>query len=182
MEINNENNNITVINCFVHIPITTCNFPINWMQIKEKNSNDILLNIPYTSKINIKNYTDAVYKVQIHIPESINDHLDSAISLIHEKYKMIIYTKQLWSKFHNNNESIVKNNNKSIHLNIDFTNIKDDYTLIYFLTKLKYSLAYNEMLGNNIMRAVVDDNCFKLKKDISDYEKGSNTSSFIFTR
>ena len=120
---NNKNN--IVKDCFLHIPKQSSNGPIQWMEIKDKSNDQILLYIPYTPEFKqskIKDFEHAIYKNIICLENSFDHKIISLIESIYFKYKDIIETKEM---------------KEIITLNIDIQN-HESLTQLYFLNKLSF--------------------------------------------
>ena len=102
---------------------------IEWIKIKDNNSHEILLTLPYSSKISINNFKDAVYKNIILLPKTTKYYIMENIKRLYIDNK-IIFTKLFLEKI-----TLLKN--ETFTLNINLTPPKElMYTFVYFLTFL----------------------------------------------
>ena len=123
--------NKKVIDCFLHIPtIKSSSYPpIQWMEIKDKNDNhNILLYIPYTPEFKqttIKDFTHAVYKCMLTMPDSLDNQIISLTDSIYLNYKDITLVNSL-------------KKDQEITFNIDLENTNYSLMQLYFLNKLSF--------------------------------------------
>ena len=152
--------NKKVVDCFLHIPtIKSSSYPpIQWMEIKDKNYIDnVLLYIPYTSEFKqttIKDFTHAVYKCVLTMPDSIDNQIISLIDSIYLNYKDIILV----------NHSL-KKDDQEITFNIDLENTNYSLTQLYFLNKLCL-IGNREEIDSSKM--VIKINNFAMDKSITE--------------
>ena len=109
---------------------------IEWIKIKQKDDNSILLKIPYSPLFNIKTYQDAIYKH--YITNSVNDVIDQSIKILYNNIE--IYCSKIF--LNKIKEYIDKD---KILINIHYNKEKCSFTKLYFIMYLtKYGLFWHE--------------------------------------
>ena len=73
-------------------------FPIEWMEIKEKYSNDVLLKIPYSPLIKTNKFMNAIYKQKVFLEDSKLDIISKSIKNLYKTNEIIFSDKFLEEK------------------------------------------------------------------------------------
>lgn len=124
-------NNKTIIDCILPIiPPNNNNGdddynPVDWLQIKDKHDDKVLLKIPYTSIISINDYKTAVYKTYTCFHNSLKQEAVDIIDYIYTKSNSLLLLFNDKSKY----------NNDTITLNIK-TSAYPSFTQLYFICKM----------------------------------------------
>ena len=168
MENKNKNKN-NIINSYLHVE-NNLNDPINWMKIKDENTNDILLNIPYTlTFVEIKSYMDAVNKQAIILKDSLYDCYQTMINEMYEKYPKILLSETL----------LLKLKTQNVTLNIDLTKYEISYTQLYFLQKIN-SIGFIHFIDKNKMTIIINKDDFsRNRNDDNNHNRNNDNNTNI---
>ena len=134
-----ENNNYSTFNS--RVDFENDNNPIEWMEIKDiNNDNQVLLRIPYSPLIKIKNFTNAIHKNLILRPGSKEECIVKSIQNLHNNVEICFSQPFL--------EMIKLNKNRLTELNINCDNIKRHFSQLYFLNNYLSRFGFGNVDAN----------------------------------
>lgn len=139
------------------------NFPIEWMELKDVDTDESLLQIPYSLLIYIADFTEAVYKRKITLPKSLQETVLKCVRDLYTNSELIFLKHFI---------DIISHTNQNIQLNINIENIQP--THLYFLTFLEH-FGWVESVENKeiIITIYKQDILYKAIKNINNKDSTS---------
>ena len=131
------------------------NYCIQWMEIKNKTNKNVLLTIPYSPWLQIENFTDAIHKQYISLPNSSIDYILQSIDILYNNND-IIFSKSFLNEIEELSDYAI------IRLEIQYTLTNYfTYSHLYFLNKLSNRFTSIDVTKNTMTITTNKNEIFK---------------------